>query len=88
MLLYLIVKLVDIYTLLIFVYCILTWIPTVQGVIADIRDALGKIVNPYLDLFRRFVPPIGGMVDISPIIALLVLQFAVRILASILGLFM
>jgi len=38
----------------------------------------------YLDLFRRFIPPIGGMVDISPIAALLVLQLVGRLIVIIL----
>ena len=83
--LFIIVKLVDVYTLIIFVYCILTWFPANQGIIADIRNALEKITDPYLGLFRRFIPPIGGMVDISPIVALLVLQFLVRLIVSLLG---
>ncbi|HWI49632.1 MAG TPA: YggT family protein, partial [Rummeliibacillus sp.] len=34
---------------------------------------LAKICDPYLDFFRRFIPPIG-MIDISPIAALFVLN--------------
>ena len=76
----LIVELVDIYTLAIFVYVLLSWIPVKQGVIEAINDFLAKICDPYLDLFKRFIPPIGGMVDISPIIAIIVLQLVVRLL--------
>ena len=74
----------NIYTWLIFGYCILTWFPVSSGVIADLRRALEKIVDPFLGIFRKFIPPIGGMVDISPIVALFVLQFTVRILIFIL----
>ncbi len=69
---------VDIYTWIILAYCILTWFPVAQGVLADIRGALAKIVDPFLAIFRKFIPPIGGMIDISPIVALFVLQFVVR----------
>ena len=69
---------VDIYTWIILAYCIMTWFPVATGVIADIRDALSKIVDPFLGIFRKFIPPIGGMIDISPIVALIVLQFVVR----------
>ncbi len=55
-----------------------------NGIIGDIYAILGRLCDPYLNLFRRFVPPIGGMVDVSPIIALIVLQFAVRLIVSIL----
>ena len=74
----------NIYTWLIFGYCILTWFPVSSGVIADLRRALEKIVDPFLGIFRKFIPPIGGMVDISPIVALFVLQFIVRVLIFIL----
>ena len=40
--------------------------------------------DPYLNLFKKFIPPIGGMVDVSPIVALLVLQFGVRLLIGLL----
>ncbi len=75
---------VDIYTWIILAYCIMTWFPVATGVIADIRDALSKIVDPFLGIFRKFIPPIGGMIDISPIVALLVLQFVVRFVVRML----
>lgn len=39
-----------------------------------IMDFLSQTVEPYLGIFRRFIPPIG-MFDFSPIVALLVLQY-------------
>ena len=36
-----------------------------------------------LNLFRKLIPPLGGMVDVTPIIALLVLQFGVRLLINL-----
>lgn len=84
MLEYLIVSLADVYTMILFVYVLMSWIPQKSGIIADIDTVLGKVCDPFLDLFRRFIPAIGGMVDISPILALLVLQFAVRLIVGIL----
>lgn len=84
MLEYFIVSLADVYTMILFVYVFMSWIPQKSGIIADIDTVLGKVCDPFLDLFRRFIPPIGGMVDISPIFALLVLQFAVRLIVGIL----
>lgn len=77
---YLLSSLVDVYTMIIFVYVLMSWIPTKRGILADIDNVLGKICDPYLNLFRKFIPPLGGMVDISPIIALLVLQFGLRLI--------
>lgn len=84
MLEYFIVSLADVYTMILFVYVLMSWIPQKRGIIADIDTVLGKVCDPFLDLFRKFIPPIGGMVDISPIFALLVLQFAVRLIVMIL----
>lgn len=81
---YLIYSLADVYTMIIFVYVLMSWIPSSTGIIADIYRVLGKVCDPYLNLFRRFIPPIGGMVDISPIVALLVLQFGVRLIIGML----
>lgn len=81
---YILVTLADTYSLVIFVYVMMSWIPSNSGIIGDLQSALGKICDPYLDLFRRFIPPIGGMIDISPIVALLVLQFGVRFIVALL----
>ncbi len=84
MIAYLIVKLGDLYGFIIIVYCILTWFPISRdGIVYDIRMFFEKITDPYLNLFRKLIPPIGGTVDVTPIIALLVLQLAVRILARL-----
>ncbi|MCI8452956.1 YggT family protein [Enterorhabdus sp. P55] len=80
MLTYLIVRLVDAYSLIIFVYVMMSWLPVNRGILADIYQVLGKVCDPYLNLFRKIIPPIGGMVDVTPIVALLVLQFGVRLL--------
>ena len=78
-----ILSLADTYSMVIFVYVMMSWLPTSSGVLRDIYDVLGKICDPYLDLFKRLIPPIGGMVDITPIIALLVLQFGVRLIVGL-----
>lgn len=77
------IALADTYSLVIFIYVMMSWIPMSSGVIADIYSALGKICDPFLNLFKRLIPPIGGMIDITPIIALLVLQFGVRFLVML-----
>lgn len=35
---------------------------------------LYQITEPILAPLRRFIPPIGGMMDITPIVALIILQ--------------
>ena len=79
----LIYTLVNVYTWIIFAYCILSWIPMRSGIIADLESALAKLVDPFLNIFRKFIPPIGGMVDISPIVAFFVLQLLLRLVVAI-----
>ena len=80
---YLIVSLSDAYSMIIFVYVMLSWFPTDRGILADTNNVLARICDPYLNLFKRLIPPIGGMVDVTPIVALLVLQFGVRLLVNL-----
>jgi YggT family protein len=46
-----------------------------------VLNFLRDVCEPYLRIFRRFIPPIG-MFDLSPIIAIFVLYFLQRIIDS------
>ena len=43
------IRLVDVYTMLIFVYVLMSWIPVKKGWIEDIDRVLGKICDPNLN---------------------------------------
>ena len=70
--------LVTVYILLIFVYLLLNMMfslgvrPPYNRWSDAILTFLRDVSEPYLRLFRRFIPPIG-MFDFSPIVAILVL---------------
>ncbi|MBQ9691151.1 MAG: YggT family protein [Eggerthellaceae bacterium] len=81
---YIISRLFEAYTVLIFIYVLMSWIPTKSGIIGDIDAALARICEPFLGIFRKILPSIGGMVDVSPILALIVLQLAERLIVGIL----
>jgi YggT family protein len=49
-----------------------------SAVIGFLRD----VVEPYLSIFRRFIPPIGP-IDVSPIVAILVLQIVGRLIINV-----
>jgi YggT family protein len=68
-----IAKCFEIYMYMILVRCLLTWIPIVDWN-NPIVNAFRASVDIYLDLFRKFIPPVG-MFDISPIVAMFVLYF-------------
>ena len=76
---YLIISIADVYSMVLFVYVMMSWLPTDRGILADINNVLAKLCDPYLNLFRKLIPPLGGIVDVTPIIALLVLQLGVRL---------
>ena len=52
---------------------IMSWFPNARE--SGIGQFLGRICEPYLEPFRRIVPPLG-MIDISPIVAFIVLKLA------------
>ncbi|MBQ8668162.1 YggT family protein [bacterium] len=62
-----------VFLLMIFVRCLLTWFPGVNYNNPIIK-ALCAAVDLYLDLFRKFIPPLG-MFDLSPMVACFVLIF-------------
>lgn len=66
-------SLINIYFYAIIIYIFMSWIPGARE--SQIGRFLGTICEPYLEQFRRFIPPLG-MIDFSPIVALFVLQFA------------
>jgi YggT family protein len=71
--------LLTVYIILIFAYILSSLIFSFGGRIpysrwsSAILGFLRDVCEPYLGLFRRFIPPIGP-VDVSPIVAILVLQ--------------
>lgn len=64
--------LIQVYSYVLLAYIVLTWFPP-RGWVADVRSSLDPLVEPYLSLFRRVIPPISG-VDFSPILAFIVLS--------------
>jgi YggT family protein len=63
---------IQIYMLLLIVRILLTLFQTLDWA-NQIISFLSPITDPYLNIFRSFIPPIGA-IDISPILAILVLQ--------------
>ncbi len=64
------------YSYAIIIYILMSWFPGARE--SSFGQMLGSIVEPYLEPFRKIIPPIGGMIDISPIVAIIVLQMAMR----------
>jgi len=62
-----------VYTIMIVVRILGSWFPQAQS--NYFMRFIAQMTDPYLNLFRKIIPPLG-MIDLSPIVALLVLQGA------------
>lgn len=78
LLLYVVHLLFSTYTILLFVRVVGSWFPTFAR--SRFMRFVAHYVDPYLNLFRRLIPPIGGVLDLSPLLAF----FALRIAESLL----
>ena len=83
MIINLIDNLFGLYFLLIILYCFMSFFPRLDRN-SGILGAITAIVEPYLALFRKIIPPVGGL-DFSPIIALFVLQVLHIVTCSVLA---
>jgi len=63
------------YVILLVVYVLMSWFP-MNGAFYDVYRVIGSLCEPYIALFRRFIPPMGGL-DFSPWAAILVVQFVI-----------
>jgi YggT family protein len=73
-----------VYTLLLFAYILTSWIrlPYTPW-LNRVQRFLYDVCDPYLRIFRRFLPPLGPL-DLSPIVAIFVLFILRGVLTSLL----
>jgi YggT family protein len=72
---------IQIYTVLLIVRVLLTWFPNIDFYSQPFA-ALAQITDPYLNLFRSIIPPLGG-IDFSPILAFLALNLVGELLQNL-----
>jgi YggT family protein len=79
-----------VYFALILVRIIMTWLPRtpynriLDMVLGFVRD----VTDPYLNLFRRFMPPVRlgpGALDLSPVVATIVLLLVGQLVAGLIA---
>jgi YggT family protein len=76
---------VGVYILLIFAFIILTWFRLPYSTTLErIQRFLWDVCDPYLRLFRKFLPTLGP-IDISPIVAVFVLILVQRLVNALIG---
>jgi len=70
------------YMIMLVVRIVSSWFPEFQG--QSWLRFIAFYTDPYLDIFRRLIPPIG-MLDISPIAAFFALQLLEGVVKSFLS---
>jgi YggT family protein len=76
-----------VYLILIFARILMSWIPRIprSATLRPVLDFITDTTDPYLNIFRRIIPPIGSGgfgLDISPIVAIFVLILAERLIVG------
>jgi YggT family protein len=63
-----------VYLILIFARIVLSFVPRMpyNPTLRTVVGFIHEVTDPYLNVFRRFIPPIGP-IDVSPILAILLL---------------
>jgi len=62
----------------IFARVVMSWIRMPQG--SPVVRIINEVTEPILGFFRRYIPPVGGVLDLSPILA----YFAIEIVSGML----
>jgi uncharacterized protein YggT (Ycf19 family) len=80
--------LIIVYIGLIFCNILISYVPRMpyRPWLRSVLDFITDTTNPYLNLFRRFLPPIGGggfAFDLSPMLGILLLFLLQRIIPSL-----
>jgi YggT family protein len=68
-----------VYLIIIFIWVLISWIPRMpyNPTLRAVLDFINQVTLPYISIFRRILPPIGGSsfsLDLSPIVAVIVLM--------------
>ncbi len=71
-------KLFTAYMLVMILYAVVSWIPSIRG---RWSDYLAMAVEPVLAPVRRVIPPLGGL-DLSFLVVLIVIQLVLRLIAG------
>ena len=80
-----------VYLVLILINVLLSWVPRMpyNRALRGVVDFVTDTTNPYINLFRRILPPIGGSggfaLDLSPIIAIIVLMIVRAVVVGLIS---
>ena len=77
-----------VYTILIFIRIVASFVPRMpyNPYLRAVLDFAQEVTDPYLNFFRRFLRPVGGggfALDLSPMVALIVLFVAQALIVNL-----
>ena len=75
--------LVKLLNFLVFIWCILTWVPNIRWYEQPFKT-LDQIVQPIIAPFRKIIPPIGN-IDVSAMVAIITLQLLAAAIEQLVG---
>jgi YggT family protein len=79
---YVVAGLIQLLNGLVLVWCLLSWFPNIRWYEQPFKT-LDRIVQPIVAPFRKIIPPISN-IDLSPMIAMIVLQLAAGVVEHLL----
>ncbi len=77
-----------VFIILVFLRVLMSWIPRLpdNGAIQAVAVFIRQTTDPYLNLFRRFLPPVGGggfALDLSPVVGIFLLLIGQQIVVAL-----
>jgi YggT family protein len=80
-----------VYVILIFIRIVASFVPRMpyNPYLRAVLDFAQEVTDPYLNFFRRLIPPLGGSggfgLDLSPMIGLLLLFVAQKVVVNLIA---
>jgi len=79
----LVCSLITVYVVIVFAAILLSWFPLAPGTpVYSLWRFLRRLTDPVLLPLRRVVPPVGGVLDLSPMILIIGLSVLQRIICA------
>lgn len=69
------------YLVLLLIRILLSWFPNINW-LSPPFSILSQLTDPYLNLFRSIIPPLGG-IDFSPMLAFLLINVIISLLPPV-----
>ena len=79
------IALISVLEFLIIGRVLLTWVDPNPYPTNEFKRVLFAVTDPILEPLRRYIPPLGGMLDVSPIVAIVLLNLLRQLIGGMAG---